>query len=91
MAGYNTKIEHNMVTYIVQTQDLGSPTHCIESLIYKSGRTLPPSKDILLTSLEQPLSQRRNSPNSRRAAQSRTQNHFRGKVRSRLDSLKTNG
>jgi len=44
MAGYSTKIEHNMVTYIVQTQDLGSPTHCIESLIYKSGRTLPPRK-----------------------------------------------
>jgi len=44
MAGFNTKIEHNGIAYIVQTQDLGSPAYCIESLIYKSGRALPPRK-----------------------------------------------
>ncbi len=44
MAGFNTKIEHNGFSYIVQTQDLGSPTYCIESLIYKSGRALSPRK-----------------------------------------------
>jgi len=44
MAGINTKIEHNGVTYFVQTQDLGKPSHCIESLIYKSGRALSPRK-----------------------------------------------
>lgn len=44
MAGFNTKIEHNNISYIVQTQDLGSPAYCIESLIYKAGRTLSPRK-----------------------------------------------
>ena len=44
MAVFNTKIEHMGITYIVQTQDLGSPIYCIESLIYKSGRALSPRK-----------------------------------------------
>ncbi len=44
MAGFNTKIEHSGISYIVQTQDLGSPLYCIESLIYKSGRALSPRK-----------------------------------------------
>ncbi len=45
MAGINTKIEHNGVTYIIQTQDLGTPSYCIETLIYKSGKALPPRKN----------------------------------------------
>ncbi len=54
MAGFNTKIEHNGVAYIVQTQDLGRPTHCIESLIYKSGRALSPRKTFYLQHLNSP-------------------------------------
>ena len=44
MAGFITKIEHKNITYNVQTQDLGSPTYCIESLIYESGRALSSRK-----------------------------------------------
>ena len=54
MAGFNTKIEHNGIAYIVQTQDLGSPSFCIESLIYKSGRTLPPRKTFYSQHLSSP-------------------------------------
>ena len=54
MAGYNTKIEHNGIAYIVQTQDLGSPMYCIESLIYKSGRTLSPRKTFYTHLLSSP-------------------------------------
>ena len=54
MAGYNTKIEHNDITYIVQTQDLGSPSYCIESLIYKSGRALAPRKTFYAHLLSSP-------------------------------------
>jgi len=54
MAGFSTKIEHKGISYIVQTQDLGSPTHCIESLIYKSGRALSPRKTFYLHLLNSP-------------------------------------
>jgi len=54
MAGFNTKIEHKGIAYIVQTQDLGSPSFCIESLIYKSGRTLSPRKTFYLQHLNSP-------------------------------------
>ena len=54
MAGFNTKIEHNGTSYIVQTQDLGSPSFCIESLIYKSGRALSPRKTFYLQHLNSP-------------------------------------
>lgn len=54
MAGFNTKIEHNGFTYIVQTQDLGSPSFCIESLIYKSGRALSPRKSFYAQHLDSP-------------------------------------
>lgn len=54
MAGFNTKIEHQGITYIVQTQDLGSPSFCIESLIYKSGRTLSPRKTFYSQHLNNP-------------------------------------
>lgn len=54
MAGFNTKIEHNGISYIVQTQDLGSPSFCIESLIFKSGRALAPRKTFYLQHLNSP-------------------------------------
>ena len=54
MAGFNTKIEHKGISYIVQTQDLGSPTYYIECLIYKSGRALPPRKTFYAHLLSSP-------------------------------------
>ncbi len=54
MAGINTKIEHNGVTYFVQTQDLGNPSQCIESLIYKSGRALSPRKTFYSQQINSP-------------------------------------
>ena len=54
MAGLNTKIEHNGVSYIVQTQDLGNPSYCIESLIYKSGKALSPRKNFYAHLLNSP-------------------------------------
>lgn len=54
MAGVNTKIEHKNIAYIVQTQDLGSPTYCIESLIYKSGKALSPRKTFYAHLLSSP-------------------------------------
>ncbi len=54
MAGFNTKIERNGVTYFVQTQDLGNPSQCIESLIYKSGRALSPRKAFYSQHLNSP-------------------------------------
>jgi len=54
MAGFNTKIEHNGITYIVQTQDLGSPFFCIESLIFKSGRARSPRKTFYSQHLSSP-------------------------------------
>lgn len=59
MAGFNTKIEHNGVTYIVQTQDLGNPSYCIESLIYKSGKALSPRKNFYAQLLNSPTLQER--------------------------------
>ncbi len=59
MAGFNTKIEHNGVTYIVQTQDLGNPSNCIESLIYKSGKALSPRKYFYSQLLNSPRLQER--------------------------------
>jgi hypothetical protein len=44
MAGFNSKIDHQGVTYLVQTQDMGRPSNCVESLIYKAGRALAPRK-----------------------------------------------
>lgn len=44
MAGFNSKIEHKGITFLVQTQDMGKPSHCVESLIYKSGKALAPRK-----------------------------------------------
>lgn len=44
MAGYNSKIEHGGATFLVQTQDMGAPQNCVESLVYKSGKALAPQK-----------------------------------------------
>lgn len=44
MAGLNSKTEHDGTTYQVQTQDMGAPSYCVESIIYKSGRALAPRK-----------------------------------------------
>ena len=54
MAGYNTKIEKAGNTFIVQTQDKGKPQNCVESLIYKSGRTLAPRKTFYTQHLGDP-------------------------------------
>jgi hypothetical protein len=54
MAGFNTKIEHNGITYFVQTQDLGNPTQCIESLLFKSGKALSPRKTFYSQYLNSP-------------------------------------
>lgn len=59
MAGFNTKIEHKGVIYIVQTQDLGNPSYCIESLIYKSGKALSPRKNFYSQLLNSPTLQER--------------------------------
>jgi len=55
MAGFNSKVEHKNITYLVQTQDLGSPAYCIESLIYKAGRTLSPRKMFYTHLLNNPI------------------------------------
>jgi len=54
MAGYNSKVEHKGITYIVQTQDLGRPANCVESIIYKSGRALAPRKTFYTQHLNDP-------------------------------------
>lgn len=40
MPGQNTAIEHNGLTFLVQTQDQGTSAHYIESIIYRSGKVL---------------------------------------------------
>jgi len=40
MAGLNTEIVHNTVSFHVQTQDKGLGANYVESIIYKSGRVL---------------------------------------------------
>jgi hypothetical protein len=40
MGGYNTRVDYQGDTYIVQNQDKGLCAQYIESLIYKSGRLL---------------------------------------------------
>ena len=54
MAGFNSKIEYKGITFLVQTQDMGRPTNCIESLIYKSGKTLAPKKTFYTQHLNSP-------------------------------------
>jgi len=40
MPGYNTDIEHNGLTFHVQTQDQGSSAQYVESIVYRSGKVL---------------------------------------------------
>ena len=40
MGGYDTRVDFQGETYIVQTQDKGPGAQYIESLIYKAGRLL---------------------------------------------------
>jgi hypothetical protein len=40
MGGYNTRVDFQGESYIVQTQDKGPGAQYIESLIYKAGRLL---------------------------------------------------
>ena len=54
MAGFNSKIEHKGITYLVQTQDKGGPSNCVESLIYKSGKALAPRKTFYTQYLNSP-------------------------------------
>ena len=54
MAGLNSKIEHGGVIFLVQTQDMGSPYNCVESIIYKSGKALAPKKTFYIQHLDSP-------------------------------------
>lgn len=54
MAGYNSKIEHKGIVFIVQTQDMGRPSNCIESIIYKAGKALSPRKTFYTQHLNSP-------------------------------------
>lgn len=54
MAGFNTEIEHKGTRFHVQTQDLGYPSNCIETTIYKSGRALTARKTFYTSMLGQP-------------------------------------
>ncbi len=54
MAGYNTNLEHKGSLFHVQTQDLGSPSNCIETTIYKSGRALTSRKTFYTSIIGQP-------------------------------------
>ena len=54
MAGFNSKIEHKGVIFLVQTQDRGRPSNCVESLIYKSGKALAPRKTFYTQHLNSP-------------------------------------
>ncbi|MFC2159041.1 hypothetical protein ACFLT9_14520 [Acidobacteriota bacterium] len=44
MLGINTDLIHDGKTFHIQTQDNGSSSHCIESLIYREGRVLTTRK-----------------------------------------------
>jgi len=44
MAGYNSEITHQGKTVHVQTEDKGLSSHCIESIIYRSGTALASRK-----------------------------------------------
>lgn len=54
MAGYNSKIEHKGIIFLVQTQDLGRPSNCVESIIYKAGKALAPRKTFYTQHLNSP-------------------------------------
>lgn len=44
MTGYNTEVKHRGAVFHVQTQDAGSGSRQIESLIYKSGKVVSSRK-----------------------------------------------
>jgi hypothetical protein len=44
MSGFNSEIRRQSAVFHVQTQDLGPSAHCVESLIYTSGRLLSSRK-----------------------------------------------
>lgn len=54
MAGLNTEIKHNNISFHVQTQDMGSGANYIESTIYKSGRFISSRKAIYTSYLSHP-------------------------------------
>ena len=54
MAGYNTDVTHQGVTFHVQTEDKGLNTHYIESIIYKSGKALTSRKSSYISFLGSP-------------------------------------
>ena len=54
MAGYNSKIEHKGIIFLVQTQDLGKPSNCVESIIFKAGKALAPRKTFYTQHLSSP-------------------------------------
>jgi hypothetical protein len=54
MAGFNSKIEHKGIIFLVQTQDLGRPSNCVESIIYKAGKALAPRKTFYTQHLNSP-------------------------------------
>ena len=54
MLGINTDLIHNGMTFHIQTQDNGSSSHCIESLIYREGRVLTTRKNDYTQHLNSP-------------------------------------
>lgn len=54
MEGYNTSIEYKGATFMIQTQDKGSASNYIESLIYLSGRLIASKRLSYTAHLEKP-------------------------------------
>jgi hypothetical protein len=54
MSGFNTEIEHGGSAFHVQTQDQGTNTHCVESVIYRSGKVLSSRRTYYTSFLNSP-------------------------------------
>jgi hypothetical protein len=54
MGGYNTRVDYQGDSFIVQTQDKGLGAQYVESLIYKSGRLLATKRSFYTAFIEAP-------------------------------------
>jgi hypothetical protein len=52
--GFNSKVEFRGQTYLVQTQDKGPGSPCVESLIYRSGALLGSKRTFYTSFLDSP-------------------------------------
>lgn len=52
--GFNTRFDYKGANFLVQTQDKGTSTHYVESLIYKSGQLLTSKKTFYTSFLNSP-------------------------------------